>query len=336
MANDDERVLRSAQDDGGRLAAALAGRYRIERELGQGGMATVYLARDLKHDRDVALKVLKPDLAQSITGERFLREIAITARLNHPHILTLLDSGEAGGGEFLYYVMPVATGESLRDRLARGGALPVRDAIRLATEISEALAHAHGHGLVHRDIKPDNVLLSGGHAVVVDFGIAKAVGQARDAAPLTMEGMSVGTPVYMAPEQASGDGVVDHRADIYAVGAVLFEMLTGEPPFAGSLQKVVMEKLARDARSVAAKCAAAPAALVRLVAQCLARDADARPQSADALVAELRDVAAATAGTRPRSRAAIIAGVAAAATVAAKLSNSSAVMLGGIMLLRTL
>ena len=304
------------------LAAALADRYRIERELGQGGMATVYLARDLKHDRDVALKVLKPELAKSLTGERFLREIAITARLNHPHILTLLDSGEAGGGEFLYYVMPVATGESLRDRLAREGAFPVGDAIRLATEIVEALAHAHGHGVVHRDIKPENVLLSGGHAVVVDFGIAKAVGEGRDTATLTLDGMSVGTPVYMAPEQASGDGVIDHRADIYAVGAMLYEMLAGVPPFAGSLQKVVMAKLATDAPSVAAKCAAAPTPLVRLVARCLARDVAERPQRADALLAELRAIAVASVavasatGARPRGRAAILAGVAAVAILA--------------------
>src|SRR3954469_21110020 len=203
------------------LAATLGDRYRLERQLGAGGMATVFLARDLKHDRDVAIKVLKPELAQSLTGERFLREIGITARLNHPHILPLLDSGVAGDGAFLYYVMPVATGESLRDRLAHQGAMPVPDAVRCAIEVTEALVAAHAMGIVHRDIKPDNVLLSSGHAVVVDFGIAKAGGDARDANTLTMDGVSIGTPVYMAPEQAAGDTHVDHRADIYAVGALL-------------------------------------------------------------------------------------------------------------------
>src|SRR3954469_24668375 len=170
------------------LAATLGDRYRLERQLGAGGMATVFLARDLKHDRDVAIKVLKPELAQSLTSERFLREIGITARLNHPHILPLLDSGAAGNGAFLYYVMPVATGESLRERLARGGAMEVAEAIRCASEVTEALMSAHAMGVVHRDVKPDNVLLSGGHAVVVDFGIAKAVGDARHSPTLTMDG----------------------------------------------------------------------------------------------------------------------------------------------------
>ncbi len=176
-----------------RLTAALADRYRIVRKLGAGGMATVYLAHDLKHQRDVAIKVLRPELALSLTGDRFLREIAITARLNHPHILALLDSGSAEDGEFLYYVMPVATGQSLRDRLDGSGALPVADAVRIASDATEALVHAHGQGIVHRDIKPDNILLSDGHAIVVDFGIAKAVGTAREAATLTTEGTSLGT-----------------------------------------------------------------------------------------------------------------------------------------------
>ena len=303
-----------------RLVAALAGRYRIDRELGAGGMATVYGAHDIKHDRDVAIKVLKPELAQSLTAERFLREIAITARLNHPHILTLLDSGEAGNGEFLYYVMPVATGESLRDRLGRDGALPIAEAVRLTTEVTEALAHAHGHGVVHRDIKPENVLLSGGHAMVVDFGIAKALGQARDAAPLTMEGMSVGTPVYMAPEQASGEGEIDHRVDLYAVGAVLYEMLAGVPPFVGTLQHVVMEKLAKDAPSLAPRRPDAPAALVRLVAKCMAREPAARPQRADAMLVELRAISAsATVGAAPRARAALVVGGVALAVLALAL-----------------
>ena len=290
-----------------RLAAALAGRYRIERELGQGGMATVYLAEDLKHDRKVAIKVLRPDLAASITGDRFLREIAITARLNHPHILALLDSGASSDGELLYYVMPVATGESLRHRLAKGTALPVAEALRVAMDATEALVHAHAHGVVHRDIKPDNILLSGNHAIVVDFGIAKAVGQARDTT-LTSEGTSLGTPAYMAPEQATGESDTDHRADIYAVGAVLFEMLAGAPAFAGTWQQVVMEKVAKGAPSIASRCPEAPPALVRLVAQCLVRDPAGRPQTAEALLSELRAIAAPRAGNAQRSRTPMVVG----------------------------
>ena len=293
-----------------RLSAALADRYRIERELGAGGMATVFLARDLKHDRDVAIKVLKPDLARSLTGERFLREISITARLNHPHILALLDSGEAADGELLYYVMPVATGESLRDRLAARGALPVAEALRVAMDATEALVHAHAQGVVHRDIKPDNVLLSGDHAIVVDFGIAKAVGDARDTV-LTSEGTSLGTPVYMSPEQAAGDGETDHRSDIYAMGVLLFEMLAGAPPFAGSFSQILVEKATKDAPSLAARCPAASPELVRLVARCLARDPANRPATAAALLAELRAIATASvAGAGGRSRTPLIAGAA--------------------------
>ena len=274
------------------LRDALADRYRVERELGTGGMATVYLARDLKHDRDVAIKVLKPELVQSLTGERFLREIAITARLNHPHILPLLDSGVAGDGAFLFYVMPVASGESLRDRLATLNALPVADAVRFAIEITEALVAAHAMGIVHRDIKPDNVLISGGHAVVVDFGIAKAVDDARDATTLTEAGTSIGTPVYMAPEQAAGEADVDHRVDIYAVGAMLYEMCAGVPPFAGTMQQVIARKLSKPAPSLAPSCPAAPAGLVQLVARCLAIEPAKRPQNATALLADLRALAA--------------------------------------------
>ena len=227
-----------------------------------------------------------------ITDDRFVREIAITARLNHPNILALLDSGETPDGEFAYYVMPVATGESLRDRLDRDGALSLKDALRLARELTEALAHAHAHGVVHRDIKPANVLLSSGHVIVADFGIAKAVSQAKGDATLTIEGTSLGSPVYMAPEQVSGSDDVNHRADIYAVGAILYEMLTGTPPFVGTLQQVFAGKLAKDAPSLALLCASAPPALVRLVARCLARDADARPASADQVLTELESIAA--------------------------------------------
>ncbi|MEQ1693665.1 MAG: serine/threonine-protein kinase, partial [Gemmatimonas sp.] len=285
-----------------RLTAALAAQYRIERELGAGGMATVYLAHDLKHDRDVAIKVLHPTLARSLAGERFLREIGITARLSHPHVLPLLDSGVADDGDILYYVMPVVTGESLGDVLRRDGTLPMETALRLAAEVTDALMYAHGHDVVHRDVKPDNVMLSGGHAIVMDFGIAKAVGHARSDSTLTSEGMSLGTPAYMAPEQASGDGIVDHRADVYAVGAMLFEMLAGVPPFSGTWQQIVLEKMAKEAPSLASRQAHAPPAVVRLVARCLARDPAHRPATADALLRELRALATpAAAPVRRRS-----------------------------------
>lgn len=282
------------------LSAAIANRYRLDRQLGAGGMATVFLAHDLKHGRDVAIKVLKPELAQSLTGERFLREISVTARLNHPHILPLLDSGATGDGGFLYYVMPVATGESLREHLARGGAMDVAESIRCAIEVTEALVSAHAMGVVHRDVKPDNVLLSGGHALVVDFGIAKAVGDARDAPTLTMDGVSIGTPVYMAPEQAAGARDVDHRADLYAVGAMLWEMCAGAPPFVGTIQQIVAQKLFKPAPSLAPHCRAAPPALVKLVARCLAIEPNERPQTAAALLTDLRTIAGQTTSSTAR------------------------------------
>ena len=213
-----------------RLNTALAGRYRIERELGAGGMATVYLARDLKHDRNVALKVLRPELAAVIGAERFLTEIKTTANLQHPHILPLFDSGTADGQ--LFYVMPYVEGETLRGRLERETQLPVGDAVRLATEIANALEYAHKHGVVHRDIKPENILLQDGSALVADFGIALAVQQAGGER-MTATGMSLGTPQYMSPEQAMGQKGVDARSDIYALGAITYEMLIGEPPFTG-------------------------------------------------------------------------------------------------------
>jgi len=223
-----------------RLAAALADRYRIERELGRGGMATVYLAQDLKHDRQVAIKVLHEDLGAVLGAERFLTEIKTTAKLQHPHILPLLDSGEAGG--LLFYVMPYITGETLRARLERETQLPVADALRIAREVADALAEAHGRGVVHRDIKPENILLQGSHALVADFGIALAV-QHAGGARMTQTGLSLGTPQYMAPEQAMGDKAVDHRADIYALGAVTYEMLTGEPPHTGANVQAIVAKL---------------------------------------------------------------------------------------------
>ena len=222
------------------LTAALADRYRVERELGAGGMATVYLAHDLKHERDVAIKVLHPDLAVALGGERFLSEIKTTARLQHPHILPLLDSGIAGG--FLFYVMPYVSGETLRSRLERERQLPIEDALRIAREVADALGAAHALGIVHRDIKPENILLQGGHALVADFGIALAV-QSAGGARMTQTGLSLGTPQYMSPEQAMGEKSLDLRSDIYALGAVLFEMLAGDPPFTGSSVQVVVARL---------------------------------------------------------------------------------------------
>jgi eukaryotic-like serine/threonine-protein kinase len=225
-----------------RLQAQLADRYRFERELGAGGMATVFLARDLKHDREVAIKVLHPDLAATIGGDRFEREIKLAAKLQHPHILGLYDSGQVEG--LLFYVMPFVKGESLRDRIAREGQLPIDDAIQITLEVADALGYAHAQGIVHRDIKPENVLLSGGHALVADFGIARAVTEGT-AQKLTQTGMAVGTPVYMAPEQSVGEAV-GPTADLYSLGCVLYEMLAGEPPFTGKNAMALMARHAME------------------------------------------------------------------------------------------
>jgi serine/threonine-protein kinase len=223
-----------------RLTAALADRYRIERELGQGGMATVYLAHDVKHDRSVALKVLRPELAAILGAERFLNEIKVTANLQHPNILALYDSGEAD--TFLYYVMPYVEGETLRQRMDRERQLSVEDALQIAREIAAALEFAHQRNVVHRDIKPENILFQGGQAVVADFGIALAVSQAGGTR-LTETGLSLGTPHYMSPEQATGDRELDARSDIYSLGAVVYEMLTGEPPHAGKSVQAIVAKI---------------------------------------------------------------------------------------------
>ncbi len=222
------------------LRSALADRYAIERELGAGGMATVYLAEDVKHHRKVAIKVLHAELSAVLGPDRFLKEIELTANLQHPHILPLFDSGSAGG--LLYYVMPYVDGETLRSRLERERQLPIADAVRIATESADALQYAHEHGVVHRDIKPENILLQNGHAVVADFGIALAVEQAGGAR-MTKTGLSLGTPQYMSPEQAMGERHIDARTDVYALGAVTYEMLTGEPPFTGPTAQGIVAKV---------------------------------------------------------------------------------------------
>ena len=226
-----------------RLRQALAERYRVGSEIGRGGMATVYRAHDLKHDRAVALKVLKPELARALGPERFLREITLTARLDHPHILPLLDSGEAGG--LLYYVMPYVEGESLRARLEREKQVPLEDALRIARQVADALSYAHRQGIVHRDIKPENILLSGGHARVADFGIARAV-TAAGGQSLTETGLAIGTPAYMSPEQASGERDVEARTDIYSLGCVVYEMLAGQPPYTGATAGAILARKAME------------------------------------------------------------------------------------------
>src|SRR5688500_6163660 len=231
-----------------RLNNALAERYRIERHLGAGGMATVYLAHDLKHDRKVALKVLKPELAAVLGAERFVQEIRTTASLQHPHILPLFDSGTADG--FLYYVMPFIEGETLRDKLNRETQLGVDEAIRVAREIADALDYAHRRGVIHRDIKPENILLHDGRPVVADFGIALAVSAAAGGR-MTETGLSLGTPHYMSPEQATADKEISGRSDVYSLASVLYEMLAGQPPhLGGSAQQIIMKIITEPAAPV--------------------------------------------------------------------------------------
>jgi TolB-like protein/Tfp pilus assembly protein PilF/tRNA A-37 threonylcarbamoyl transferase component Bud32 len=276
------------------LKAALADRYRIERAVGQGGMATVWLAEDLRHHRKVAIKLLQPGIAQALAAERFLREIQIAAGLTHPHILPLLDSGEAAG--FLYYVMPYIAGESLRQRLAREGTLPVPESARLLREIADALAKAHREGIVHRDIKPENVLLADGHALVADFGVAKGLSAAGSEGTLTTVGTTVGTPAYMAPEQAAGDPEVDQRADLYALGVVGYEMLAGRPPFTGTTPQQILAAQITMQPEPLGKHRSLPAPLADLVMRLLAKSPGDRPQTAEQLLPVL-DAATTPSGT---------------------------------------
>ena len=283
------------------LSAALADRYRLERELGHGGMATVYLAQDLKHDRAVALKVLKPELAHALGPERFLREIQVTAQLDHPHILPLLDSGDAGG--FLYYVMPYVQGETLRTRLTREKQLPLDDALQIAAEVADALNYAHGQGIVHRDIKPENLLLAGRHVRVADFGIARAV-TAAGGDSLTATGVAIGTPAYMSPEQAGGSKDVDGRSDLYSLGCVLYEMLAGHPPFTGGTAHEILARHSMDAvPSLAAARPTVPEGLERAIATALAKvPADRFSTAAQFADALARRGSSATVGAARSSR----------------------------------
>jgi serine/threonine-protein kinase len=281
-----------------RLSAALADRYRIERELGQGGMATVYLAEDLKHDRRVAIKVLRPHLASTVGPDRFLREIRIAAQLQHPHILPLLDSGAAG--DSLYYVMPFVEGESLRDRLTRQGELPVQETVKLITEVVDALGYAHARGLIHRDVKPDNIMLSGRHALVMDFGVAKALSEASGRNQLTTAGVSLGTPTYMSPEQASADPQLDARVDIYAVGVLAYEMLTGYPPFHGlDPQQTLIAHVTQAPVPIDQRRPGLSAPLASVVMRCLEKRPADRFQSADELLAVLEPLATPSGGITP-------------------------------------
>ena len=268
------------------LTAALADRYRIDRELGAGGMATVYLARDLRHDREVALKVLRTELAESLGRQRFLREIRLAAGLNHPHILPLYDSGEAHG--FLYFVMPVMQGQTLRDRLRKEGQLSVESAVRIATEVADALDYAHRHDVVHRDIKPENILLHEGHALVADFGIGKAiVAAANESATFTQVGVTVGTPTYMSPEQAAGEEL-DGRSDLFALGCVLYEMLTGEVAFTGATaQAIIASRFIHTPPEVTARRPATPSAVSQTVAKLLSKAPDDRHATGAQVIASL-------------------------------------------------
>ena len=297
-----------------RLERTLGERYRMDRELGRGGMAVVYLAHDVRHDRPVALKVMHPDVALALGRERFLREIRFAARLSHPHILGVHDSGEADG--LLYYVMPYVEGESLRERLAREGPLPVDDAIHIAREVADALACAHASGVVHRDIKPENILLSRGHAVVADFGIASAVDDAGDDR-LTATGVSLGTPAYMSPEQALGENI-DARADVWALGAVLYEMLTGEPPFGSDRRQVISRILTTSPKPLIESRSDVPLSVQGVIDRSLSRAVDDRLASGTEVVRALAAVASGSSfipSTHPRNRRRRMAAAALAAIV---------------------
>ena len=278
------------------LTTALADRYRLERELGAGGMATVYLAHDLKHDRRVAIKVMKPEVSAELAADRFLREIRTTANLQHPHIVPVFDSGEIENADFshtsgltthLYFVMPLIDGETLRDRLERDGPLPVDEAVRLVRELADALQYAHEAGILHRDLKPENVMLSRGHALLTDFGIAQSAATPENDR-LTRVGSSVGTPAYMSPEQATGERELTAASDVYGLGAILFELLTGEPPFTGpTAHAILVKRFTTEAPDLRTRRPDAPVACAAAVARALASEPDQRFPTAAAFAAAL-------------------------------------------------
>jgi eukaryotic-like serine/threonine-protein kinase len=276
-----------------RLQASLGDRYRVDRELGRGGMATVYLAHDLRHDRPVALKVFHPQLGAAL-GERFLREIRVAARLGHPHILTVHDSGEADG--LLWYTMPVVDGESLRQRIKREGPLPLEEAVRIGRSVAEALDFAHSKGVVHRDIKPENILLFGGEPMVADFGIALAL-DAADQDRLTQTGFSLGTPAYMSPEQALGDARLDRRTDIYSLGCVVYEMLSGEPPYTGPTPQAVVARRLLGPPPPLGAVREVPESLEQTIHKALARNPADRFATGGDFARALAEAAAFPAGT---------------------------------------
>jgi tetratricopeptide (TPR) repeat protein len=281
-----------------RLQAALGDAYRLEKELGGGGMSRVFLAEEIRLGRRVVVKVLPPEMAAGVSVERFEREIQLAAKLQHPHIVPLLTAGASG--DLLFYIMPYIEGESLRAKLAREGELPVPEALRILRDVVDALSYAHGRQVVHRDIKPDNVLLSGKHALVTDFGVAKAVAESTGRQPLTSTGLALGTPLYMAPEQATADPHTDHRADIYAVGVLAYEMLSGQPPFTGpTAQAVLAAHLADEPEPVTRHRAAVPEALSQVIQRCLAKRAADRWQRADELLAQLDALVTPAGGTTP-------------------------------------
>lgn len=282
----------------GQLEHALGSTYTIERELGGGGMSRVFLARELALDRVVVLKVLPPEMAAAVSIERFRREIRLAASLQHPYIVPLHSAGQAG--ELLYYSMPLVEGESLRAKLAREGALPMSDAVRVLRDVADALTYAHAHGVVHRDIKPDNILISGHHAVVTDFGVAKAMSVASGSGSLTSMGVALGTPAYMAPEQAAADPHVDHRVDLYALGAVGYEMLCGRPPFVGMTpQQVLAAHVTQTPEPCTTSRPTVPPALNALVMRCLEKRPADRPQRADEIVSQLEAMATPSSGMQP-------------------------------------
>src|SRR5436189_1323857 len=282
-----------------RLQAALGDSYHIERELGGGGMSRVFLAQEVHLGRQVVVKVLPPEMAAGVNQERFEREIRLAATLQHPHIVPLLTAGSQG--DLLYYIMPHIAGESLRARITHERALPIGETVRILRDVCDALAHAHANGIVHRDVKPDNVLISGKHALVTDFGVAKAVSISSGAGTVTSLGLALRTPAYMAPEQAAGDPTVDHRADLYAVGALGYELLAGRTPFGGlSPQGMLAAQVTATPDPVTQHRDSVPPALAALIMRCLAKHPADRPQSADEILGQLEAIATPTGGITPQ------------------------------------